>query len=76
MSSHGETNEQKALITVEGMTCGHCKAAVEKAVASVDGVSKVEVDLGRKEAVVLFNPDRTGEEELKKVIRDQGYQVP
>lgn len=69
------TNEQKILFAVEGMTCGHCKAAVEKAVASVDGVSRVEVDLGRKEAAVTFNPDKTGEEELKKVIRDQGYQV-
>ncbi len=75
MSHDCETNEQKALFTVEGMTCGHCKAAVEKAVASVDGVSRVEVDLGRKEAAVTFNPDKTGEEELKKVIRDQGYQV-
>jgi len=75
MSHHGEANELKALFTVEGMTCGHCKAAVEKAVTSVDGVSKVEVDLGRKEAAIFFNPDRTDEEELKKVIRDQGYQV-
>ena len=31
--------------TVEGMTCGHCRAAVIDEVQAVDGVADVEVDL-------------------------------
>ena len=32
-------------LTIEGMTCGHCKKAVEDALRSVEGVTTVEVDL-------------------------------
>ena len=32
-------------LTIEGMTCGHCKKAVEDALQSVEGVTSVEVDL-------------------------------
>ena len=33
-------------ITVKGMSCGHCVAAMTKAMASLPGVSQVQVDLG------------------------------
>jgi len=31
--------------SVEGMTCGHCVAAVTEELAKLDGVSHVDVDL-------------------------------
>lgn len=31
--------------TVAGMTCGHCTAAVDKALRQLDGVTDVAVDL-------------------------------
>ena len=37
---------------VKGMTCNHCKASVEKALSSVEGVEKVEVDLTKGIAYV------------------------
>lgn len=30
---------------IPGMTCGHCKASVEKAILELDGSAKVTVDL-------------------------------
>lgn len=39
-------------LAIQGMTCGHCKKAVEEALASVDGVTKVEVDLDAGRASV------------------------
>ncbi len=39
-------------LTIEGMTCGHCKKAVEDALRSVDGVTQVEVDLDAGRATV------------------------
>ena len=38
--------------TVKGMSCNHCKASVEKAISSVEGVEKVEVDLTKGIAYV------------------------
>ena len=37
---------------VKGMTCNHCKASVEKAIGSVEGVKAVEVDLSSGKAFV------------------------
>lgn len=40
-------------LKVTGMTCGHCEAAVRKALARVPGVTEVvAVDREREEAVV------------------------
>lgn len=39
-------------LTIQGMTCGHCKKAVEDALTSVAGVTKVEVDLDTGSASV------------------------
>lgn len=40
-------------LNVEGMMCMHCKASVEKVLASVPGVTAVTVDLEAKSAVVV-----------------------
>jgi copper chaperone len=37
---------------IEGMTCGHCKAAVEKEIGAVAGVASCTVDLATGTAVV------------------------
>lgn len=36
-------------ITVNGMHCGNCKAAVEKAVTAIPGIKSANVDLSKKE---------------------------
>lgn len=37
--------ETEKLYTVDGMTCGHCRAAVLEEVGAVSGVASVDVDL-------------------------------
>jgi len=71
----GEIMSMTAALNVNGMTCGHCKATVEKAVSAVDGVSEVAVDLAAKTVTVSYDPDKTGEANLKRAIEDQGYSV-
>ena len=39
-------------LSVPGMTCGHCEAAVKQEVGGVPGVSGVDVDLDTKYVVV------------------------
>ena len=43
--------EQRTYV-VDGMTCGHCVAAVSSEVGSVPGVTQVDVDLDTKQVVV------------------------
>lgn len=63
------------VLNVEGMTCGHCKASVEKALTALDGVSKAEVNLDAKNVTVSYDPDKVQEAGLRKAVTDAGYQV-
>lgn len=37
-------------IKINGMSCGHCSAAVTKALVAIDGLTDISVDLDKKEA--------------------------
>ncbi|MCU0830649.1 MAG: heavy-metal-associated domain-containing protein [Rhizobiaceae bacterium] len=39
-------------LSIPDMTCGHCKASVEKAIASVDPDALVSVDLSNRTAEI------------------------
>lgn len=60
---------------VEGMTCGHCKATVEKAIRDLNGVSSATVDLDKKTVTVDYHPEKVSTEEMKKAIAEEGYEV-
>ncbi len=59
-------------IIVKGMTCGHCKAMVEKNLSKLDGVESVAVDLASGETRINGNPDML---KVKEVIDDLGFTV-
>jgi copper chaperone len=58
-------------LNVSGMTCGHCKAAVESALKSVAGVSAVAVDLANGTAKV--SGEGVQLEMLVAAVADEGY---
>ncbi len=62
-------------LKVTGMTCNHCKAAVEKAVSGVKGVSKVVVDLAKGEASISYDANQAGLDAFKAAIEAAGYGV-
>ena len=58
-------------LNVSGMTCGHCKAAVEKALQNVAGVNAAQVDLASGKVSVegeLLNTDA-----LIAAVIEEGY---
>ncbi|HZJ08102.1 MAG TPA: heavy-metal-associated domain-containing protein [Trueperaceae bacterium] len=59
-------------LKIEGMSCSHCKAAVQKALEGVDGVVRVEVDLGTGLATVAGTADR---ERLIAAVVGEGYRA-
>jgi copper chaperone len=66
---------EQITLKVEGMSCGHCKAAVEKALKGIAGVQGAEVDLDAKVVKVSYDADKTGKSDLTKAITDAGYDV-
>ena len=68
----------KAKITkevyIDGMSCMHCAANVEKALASLKGVSDVKVDLNGKKAIVKLRQD-IDNAAVKSTVEDLGYTV-
>lgn len=60
------------VLQVEGMSCGHCVAAIEGELSGLGMVGKV--DLAAKTVSVTLN-DTVSIEEIKNAIEEQGYTV-
>ena len=63
------------VIRVEGMTCNHCKMAVEGAVKKLNGVLDAKVNLADKSVTVTLNEGEVTFGQMKEAIEDQGYDV-
>ncbi len=59
-------------LSIPDMTCGHCKAAVEKAVSSIDPSAKVEVDLQAHTAEIRSAADL---QEILAALKEEGYEA-
>ncbi|MCM3571159.1 copper chaperone CopZ [Neobacillus mesonae] len=66
---------EKKTLDVQGMSCGHCKAAVEGALKNLNGVSAAEVDLKAGKVDVTFDESKVNVAAMKEAIEEQGYDV-
>lgn len=69
-----EDIKMKTELQIEGMMCEHCKRHVEEALQAMPGVTEVEVDLEKKNAVVV-SENMIGMEEFDTVIAEAGYKL-
>jgi copper chaperone len=58
-------------LNVSGMTCGHCKAAVEGALKKITGVNGVEVNLEQGKA--LIQGENLDTSQLIAAVIEEGY---
>ena len=65
--------KERVTLAITGMTCGHCVAAVKKALAAVPGVGDVEVTLSPPRATVTVDSSMTTVESLTKATLEEGY---
>jgi copper chaperone CopZ len=65
------TNTAQHRYSVSGISCGHCKAAIEGEVAEVDGVDSVHVDIEAKTVAVDGGDDAA----IRAAIADAGYDI-
>jgi copper chaperone len=66
---------EKDILLVEGMSCGHCKNAVEKAVRALAGVALAEVNLAEKTLAVEFDTAKVTLDKIKEAVDEEGYTV-
>lgn len=71
---HGKQLE-KSILNIAGMSCGHCKSAVEKAVRGLPGVLAAEVNLDAKTLSVEYNSSETVLADITAAIVDVGFAV-
>ena len=60
-------------LTVEGMSCEHCKMNVERALSSFEGVNDVEVDLSDKSVSFSYDESSVDLASVKAAIEEKGY---
>lgn len=62
-------------IKVGGMTCAACSQRVEKAIAKLEGINKVSVNLATEKATLEYDPEIIRLSAIKDCIIRTGYQV-
>ena len=62
----------KALnLKIDGMSCAHCVASVQKALEQTEGVAVEHVDVGH--AKVSYDPQRTGPDRILTAVTETGF---
>ena len=65
-----QNNQMMTELNIEGMSCGHCVAAVEKALRGVPGVELVTVSLEEGKAAVQGNAEQAA---MIAAVAEEGY---
>ena len=58
---------------IQGMTCGNCVRHVEQALNKLSGISKIEVNLEKHEALVEYDSTLITHEAMATALKDAGY---
>ena len=66
---------ESAVISVGGMSCGHCVKSVTNAVNALPGIGSVAVDLESGTATVEHDPAVSPIDAIKAEIEAQGFDV-
>jgi len=65
----------QVVLRVEGMSCGHCKNAVEKSLKGVSGVQEAVADLEAKTVTIAYAEREAVRSDFEKAITEAGYEV-
>lgn len=63
----------KVELALEGMSCHHCKMAVDQALADVDGITEKDVEIGR--AILTTLDWKAVESNVRSLLDEEGYPV-
>lgn len=69
-----ENKSMEKTMEIKGMMCGHCEAAVKKALEKIQGVEEAVVSHEKGTAIVKMS-EEVSEEVLKNTVEDKDYEV-
>ncbi len=70
-----EVGEEELVLKVTGMSCASCASKIEAAVAGLDGIAGVVVNVPAELAKVRYYTGLGNPAEIRRAIRELGYQV-
>ena len=62
-------------LNVEGMSCGHCKAAVEEELGGLSGVEYASADPEKGTVEVRYDEGKATNDDLEGAVEEAGYSV-
>lgn len=77
-AGYGVIEESKAntvTIPIGGMTCAACAQRIEKAIAKLEGINKVSVNLATEKATVEYDSQKLRLSAIKQCIEKTGYKA-
>lgn len=63
-----------SIVTVVGMTCGHCASSVREEVGAIAGVTDVDVDL-KSGQVTIASTTPIDRSAIKSAVEEAGYEL-
>ncbi|WP_223703093.1 copper chaperone CopZ [Sutcliffiella deserti] len=66
---------EQVVLSVTGMSCGHCVKAVEGSVGELEGVNSVKVNLEAGTVAVEYKSENVTVDQIKEKIDEEGYEV-
>ena len=69
-----EKLRMEKLVSIEGMSCNHCKMNVEKALKEIDGVEEVNVSLENACAEVEYDESKVSTDKMLDTIKELEYE--
>ncbi len=70
-----QTQTQKAIFKIGGMTCSSCARTIEKALKKSTSVIEANVNFATTAATISYDPTQTDILKLKKIVESTGYGV-
>jgi copper chaperone CopZ len=67
--------EVSTMIRVPAMDCAACTVVIKKALTQTKGVKKVDLDVDRRIATVVYDDAQVTQAEIKKTIEKTGFKT-
>lgn len=65
--------QKTVILSVPTMDCPVCPITVKKSLAKLTGVSQVDVDFEKRQAIIIFDDSKASVETLTRATNDAGY---
>lgn len=66
---------EEITLSISGMHCTSCALNIDGALEDTKGVLRADTSYAQAKVTVVFDPTVIDEKKIKKIIKDEGYEV-